>query len=88
MHVFVFVLASFCLVAYGKPIDGDSLPKRAPDATTTGSATVQTPVQRIFLDTDTCDDGQQKQINQAWQDAGLLAAAAAGGRCVPNFTSL
>jgi len=54
----------------------------AASSTVLGPPTVQTPVKRIFLDTDTCTDAQQKAINQAWEDAELLALAAAGGRYV------
>lgn len=70
---------------------GPNLAKRAMITQTSAAAatstvsrgtTVQTPVQRIFLDTDTCTEAQQKVINQAWEDAGLLAQVAAGGRYV------
>lgn len=54
--------------------------RAAASSTVSGGATVQTPLQRIFLDTDTCTEPQQSAVKQAWSDAGLLALAAAGGR--------
>lgn len=53
-----------------------------PPATVTGDVTAQGPITRIFADTDTCSNTQQKQINEAWNDAALLAKAALGGRYI------
>jgi hypothetical protein len=90
------LLASLLLLSYAKPIyegapndiEGPHLAEKADStsssatSTTTRDVTVQTPVQRMFLDTDTCTEPQQTTINIAWQDAGRLATAAAGGKYV------
>lgn len=63
-------LASLFSVSFAKPIDEHILQKKTatPTPTASGDASVQTPVQRIFVDTDTCTDDQQKQINQVCKE--------------------
>ena len=81
-------LASLFFICYAKPLDENTQAKSpVPSATTAasvsksaGDVAVETPVQRIFLDEDSCDPNQQKLINIAWQDAALLARVAIGGR--------
>lgn len=70
--------------ASGEPVPSPDAPAPSPSAS--GDVAVATPVQRIFLDTDTCSDQDQATINQAWTDAGLLAKAAAGGSLNYDYT--
>jgi hypothetical protein len=83
------------LFSYASALVADipNLPKRtassptstASASTSSGDATTLGPANRIFLDADTCTEPQQRQIEQAWKDAALLASAAVGGQYVLHY---
>lgn len=79
------------MIIYAKPVYenappdvlGKGLIVRTPTSVTTsqavmtsGQAPAETAGQQIFIDTTTCNEGQQDTIVKAWADAAILAKAA------------
>lgn len=83
MFLLLLSILAVLSVCHGTPINGATLRRRAPDpsSASSGNVAVQTTV-KMYIDKSTCTVDQAQQIEGAWEDAGLLAKAALGGRCV------